>query len=496
MVTHDAYRCDTLATRVDATPSHLHEPMPPSLHRIGLHPHGAFVRRNTFVKSHGCIFTTDTFTGNLQSLRCASVHNPKSAHVTVGGVAGVCVGDAMSTPTQSMPRIADDDGDDDPLTRFRSMSDAAIRERIGPDKQTLLHVHARENNLRMVAAILADGRIDPNARTRSGLSVLHAAIRRRALHVVEILVGCDRVDINATGECARTGLDDAASMNFSRCAALLLRQPRLNVNARNVFGQTSLCVAILKRAWETASLIASDSRTDPNIVISGGDTAIHIAAQNPSYERGLAMLLRMKSVNVNARNDCGKTALMVAAQSSACTNNLALLLADGRTDVNLGDLSGATALHLMCKAPRCDQDALKRLVRHPRIDVNKTDCVGMTAAEATIGYGNATALEAILSTGRVDVYREGAHGTTLVEAASSIPDDTSRMACVRVLAPYIRDMHLVRHACAYPFFKDELVRRSVWGLSAPYADARSRSSVVACLILISARGCGAAVIKD
>lgn len=412
-----------------------------------------------------------------------------------GGIAGACVRDVMDTPRHCLSCVAADDGDDEqPATVLRSMPDTAVQARFGPSRHTLLHYYANEDNARLVSAILADGRIDPNARNRHTRTALHSAFEHESFQAVEALVACGRVDINASGVGGRTGLHMASITNNLSCTALMLKQARLDVNARDADGNTSFMCAIRTRLWDMASLIGRDPRTDPNVINTNGCAAIHIAA---SWHGGcgLETILQIPSADVNARNMRGGTALMLAMKFAPCSRNVALLLADSRIDVNAADLDGMTTLHHMCARLSFNQTDLMRLVRHPDINLNSADCIGRTAADVSVEFGNAAAFEILLSTGLVDVHRQGFDGQTLVESASCVRGDVQRRSFMRVLAPHMLDAQLVRHACAYPVFKHELSRRTAWGLSGPYADCRSRSSVVACLVLVSSRGQGVAAIR-
>ena len=195
-----------------------------------------------------------------------------------------------------------------------------------------------------------------------------------------------------------TALMHAIAGKHTPVVKLLLEQPLLGVNSKDEDGATALHYAVIHRNPEALELLLSDSRlnsVDP--VTSSGETPLMMAVRMKRNAM-VRVLLAQDGVDVNRkRREDGKTIVHMAA---LCNNveGLKLILADRRlsTALNTCDIEFCSPL-MLAVAEGQRQEVVRRLLKHPGVDVNQTNKGGHSALHYAAMFGRTEEARLILT---------------------------------------------------------------------------------------------------
>ncbi len=229
----------------------------------------------------------------------------------------------------------------------------------------------KRSDKRVVSALLADPRLDPNWIDQLGHTAVMWAIREEAEYrdgtydIAAEIVACERTDINQSPIHGSTLLHVSACNGASRILSMLLRDPRLNlsINAQMVDPSNGATSTPLMLASQFANakcvrLLLCESCTDVNFTtIDGHTTALHMAVANP---RGKAealdcvhALIADPRTNPNVKLRDGFTPLHMAVSAVKKGKLVEAVLSNKRADVDLKNNDGRTPL---CLARTGDPD--------------------------------------------------------------------------------------------------------------------------------------------
>lgn len=209
-----------------------------------------------------------------------------------------------------------------------------------------------------------------------------------------------------------------AMANQSQCASL-----RQEMAEKASYADEQLMAQFLFRAAEddcleeAASLLAKGART--NARIGGGQTALHIAAQQGNTE--IAALLLDHGADINQRDLKGAHALFLAAEARR-KDMVSLLIARG-ADVNSPGRSDGTAL---VAAAFNGSDAIVKLLLKAGADPALSDSTGKPAIIYAAARGFQPIVEGLLAQGIGVNVRYGHNLTVLMWAAghtNEVPED-------------------------------------------------------------------------
>ncbi|XP_069688348.1 transient receptor potential cation channel protein painless-like isoform X2 [Periplaneta americana] len=148
-----------------------------------------------------------------------------------------------------------------------------------------------------------------------------------------------------------------------------------------------------------------------------------------NIRNNVSLLLGRADVDVNKRDAVGRTAMHLASQSNNYTA-LEVLLGHSRTDIGAADVYGRTVLHY--EGGKSDRKFSRRqqiqkvlqLILDPRkrVNINKRDSEGKTAAHEAAEKGNLVVCAALLKESRTDVNIRDAHGRTILHCLAERHD--------------------------------------------------------------------------
>jgi len=176
----------------------------------------------------------------------------------------------------------------------------------GPDDEwTCFHTAVKVSILEVVNMLLADERLNVNARMKSSglkFSALHLAVRRGNVEIAENILKIENVDINIMSSFNRTPLYDAvliccnehSSANFKIINILL--ENGADPNIGNFKNNTPLIVATEHNNYELVKLLL-DYAADMDFKNNDKESALSIASENIENEIGIEitkLLLRAK----------------------------------------------------------------------------------------------------------------------------------------------------------------------------------------------------------
>ncbi len=135
----------------------------------------------------------------------------------------------------------------------------------------------------MVEILLADPRVDPNARDHSAWTPLHSAAAGSRDGIVVALLADPRVDVTVRDAEGNTPLHLSAKSYWSGAIEVVLADPRVDPAAVNDEGVTTLHTAALRNRDVATECILRDPRVDPLAATRGVlETALHVAL-TPQY---------------------------------------------------------------------------------------------------------------------------------------------------------------------------------------------------------------------
>ncbi|KAG4279834.1 hypothetical protein FPRO06_11168 [Fusarium proliferatum] len=230
---------------------------------------------------------------------------------------------------------------------------------------------------RMIMLLLANGRVDPNARDSRGWTPLFYAAINGHEATVDILLAQEDVDVNAQDNCGRTVLSNAASYKIYATGAFrrLLAHEGLHPDLSDSEGRTPLSYAAESNN-PAMELLLRNGKVNPDARDTSGRTPLSYAAGHPS---GIAaeLLLNDTRADPNSKDASGRTPLSYAAEKEYL-KPIELLLEDIRVEADLEDISGRTPLSYIAERAQMIVDKLNEkgaydLFRERKADYRRWD---------------------------------------------------------------------------------------------------------------------------
>jgi ankyrin repeat protein len=179
----------------------------------------------------------------------------------------------------------------------------------------MLLLWAAENGYEAIfKMLLADYRVDVNAKGFHGRTPLSRAAENGHEAIVKKLLAGYRVDVNAKDSHGRTPLSRAAENGHEAVVEKLLADYGVDVNAKGFHGRTPLLWAAENGHEAVVEKLLADYRVDVNAKDSHGRTPLSRAAEN-GHEVVVRLLLADYRVDMNAEDWNGRTPLWWAAEN-------------------------------------------------------------------------------------------------------------------------------------------------------------------------------------
>lgn len=252
-----------------------------------------------------------------------------------------------------------------------------------------LHLATEFNSLPILQQLLLHPSVDPNIKTRTGLTALHIAVKRGRSELVDLLLQQPNVDVNCCDlDRMSTPLHMATTQRQDRMIRMLLNRGA-NVNVQQCDGTTSLHIAVTRSFGRSVSrrcasvfrfpfvflhrhhcetrcessfrkknneivdlILSADNITEANPVDYRGLTHFHVACMRKKVDVVQQYLELGVEVDQAVRRDSpvwpGYTALHFAAELDRL-EIVQMLLRHG-ADVKAVNAKGMTPLHLANKS--------------------------------------------------------------------------------------------------------------------------------------------------
>ncbi|KAF5724687.1 ankyrin repeat [Fusarium mundagurra] len=209
----------------------------------------------------------------------------------------------------------------------------------------------------MIMLLLANGRVDPNAKDSRGWTPLfHAAINGHEA-TVDILLAQEDVDVNAQDNCGRTVLSNAVG-HMGATVERLLSHEGLHPDLSDNEGRTPLSHAAESHDIAMMELLLRNGRVKPDTRDTSGRTPLSYAA---GQWRDVAVKLLLNDVRVdpNSKDASGRTPLSYAAEQGE-SKAIEPLIDDDRVVADLEDISGRTPLSYIAEKAQAIYDRLSK----------------------------------------------------------------------------------------------------------------------------------------
>jgi ankyrin repeat protein len=247
----------------------------------------------------------------------------------------------------------------------------ALEAPLNEDKETALHLAAKEGNPEIVELVVTEMKrkgIGLDKPDNSGRTALSTAAELGHLATVEKLVNAG-ASLQAKDPDGETAFHRAAVFGHIPVVEFLLtkmKEQRIGVDTPDDDGKTALHCAIEWTAGPAMVRKLLDEGADPRARTDSGDTPLHLAAsvENPEdipaasvgnpdvdmpdvdmpHVEVVRILLNAEGINVNAKDNEEKTPLHRAAMSN--NDRIVALLLDKGAALFAVDKDGSTPLHL------------------------------------------------------------------------------------------------------------------------------------------------------
>jgi ankyrin repeat protein len=196
------------------------------------------------------------------------------------------------------------------------------------------------------------------------------------------------VDMNYQDIFGNTALIWAARKGNRKSLEILCKLPKIDVNMRNNSGNTAFTLARRYRRYECVDALCGIDGI--NVNESKYSYTILMSATNEGDEKNVEMILRVKGIDVNAKNQWGDTVLTMAVRRGHEKIVEMLLQMDG-IDVNAKDGYEGTAL--MTAANRDNEKIVGMLLQMDGINVNAENIYKNTALMIATSCGHEKIVE-------------------------------------------------------------------------------------------------------
>lgn len=260
----------------------------------------------------------------------------------------------------------------------------------------------------VVKLLLATGKFDVNATDNDNLTPLQLAVHRQDEDAVKLLLTTGKADVDTISSDGQTPLLWAIKRGYDTIVKLLLTIGKANVNAKDKEGRTPLWLAAENKHEPLLKLLLDTGKADADAIDGDGRTLLLWAVEK-GYMTMIDLLLDTGKVDVNAKDKKGRTPLLLAAQNKD-EGIVKLLLATGKANVHAKDNEGRTSLMLASISNR-------RPCITYCFSPEKNDFIRQPISEAERHEGEAV-VKLLLDTGSVDVNAKDDHGKTPLSFAA------------------------------------------------------------------------------
>ncbi|KAF5654587.1 ankyrin repeat [Fusarium sp. NRRL 25303] len=224
----------------------------------------------------------------------------------------------------------------------------------------------------MIMLLLANGRVDPNAKDSRGWTPLFYAAMYGHEATVDMLLAQEDVDVNAQDNSGRTALSNTASNRYYARATFgrLLAHERLQPDLSDNEGRTPLSYAAASQN-QVMELLLISGKVNPDARDTSGRTPLSYAAEHSS-DLAVKLLLNDARADPNTKDDSGRTPLSYAAEKENL-KPMKLLLEDDRVKADLKDISGRTPLSYIAERAQMIVDKLNKKGAYDLFGERKAD---------------------------------------------------------------------------------------------------------------------------
>ncbi|OHT08785.1 hypothetical protein TRFO_22632 [Tritrichomonas foetus] len=329
--------------------------------------------------------------------------------------------------------------------------------------------------IEVVKFLLSLPTIDINARTGTGGTAFTLATWKNFIVIAKLLVNHGGVDLNVRGSRGETPLTSCIFNHTRRLMKYLLTLPGIDVNMPNREGKNPLFMSISENDIPSMKLLLQHPNIDVNYKNVNGDTPL-IFATKLSNSEATELLLMQNGININASDNDQKSAIYYAAFNGLLTTIHKLLeFAEIEIEMDLvfpliaqtrnleiirkicGEkipnpnklINNDTLLTLSCKDNNLDMidylllqedinpnvkngegdfplligsqmgflEVIKKLMSHPKIDINATNSYGVCALRAAVCEQKFEVVSFLLNCKTINVNLRTIHGGTAFSAA-------------------------------------------------------------------------------
>jgi len=272
---------------------------------------------------------------------------------------------------------------------------------------TLLLWAAQHGKITLVKVMLANRKIDVNARDKKARTPLFWAAGNGHSEVVKLLLAHSDIKVNVIrNDYGQAPLSCAAMNGHSEVVKLLLAHSDIEVNMKDSLGQTPLLMAAENGHSEVVKLLLAHSDIEVNMKDSLGQTPLLMAAEN-GHSEVVKLLLAHSDIKVNViRNDYGQAPLSWAADHGH-SEVVKLLLAHDDIEVNLQDYHGKSPL--LWAAWNGHSEVVKLLLAHDDIEVNLQDYHGKSPLLWAAWNGHSEVVKLLLAHDDIEVNLKDYH---------------------------------------------------------------------------------------
>ena len=170
-----------------------------------------------------------------------------------------------------------------------------------------LHQAIQDKNYELITEILANKKINPNARDAGGNTPLYYAFKQEDNKIINALLDYPKIDINLPISSELAPLQTAALFGRTEYLNLLLPREKININIVDENKDNVLAYAIYSGSIESVKILLTYPQLNLKHQNIFGATVLHIAAMNKKLEI-MKLLLKKPDIldNLEVVNNNGK----------------------------------------------------------------------------------------------------------------------------------------------------------------------------------------------
>jgi ankyrin repeat protein len=147
-----------------------------------------------------------------------------------------------------------------------------------------LHQAIQDKNYELITEILADKKIDPNARDSEYMTPLYYAFKQDDNEIINALLDHPKIDVNLPISSELTPLQTATLFGREKLLKLLLPREKININIVDENKDNVLAYAIYSGSIESVKILLTHPQLNLKHQNIFGATVLHIAAMNKKLE--------------------------------------------------------------------------------------------------------------------------------------------------------------------------------------------------------------------